>query len=61
MASKEDANMTYAENPGIDCPICKREVHHSIEDHLMEVHTLEDLASFVANYAFEREEMGRPL
>lgn len=61
MASKEDTSKTYAESPGIECPICNKEVHHSIEDHLLEAHTLEDLASFVANYALEREEMGHRL
>ena len=55
MVAKEDANEVRAESPGIDCPICHKEVHHSIKDHLLEAHTREDLASFVTKYVLERE------
>lgn len=54
-ANHENENIV-AESPGLECPMCHREIQHDIETHLRDTHSEEELISFVARYALEMEE-----
>ncbi len=49
---------TIAVDPGIECPLCHEEKHTSLEEHLLERHTPEELADLVTKFVLEREETG---
>lgn len=53
-----NGNSKTATNPGIECPLCKIEIDQTLETHLLERHTHEELATLVATYVHEREETG---
>lgn len=59
MTEPNDTDAIVAECPGVECPLCHREVHHALEDHLEDRHTTSELVAFVANFTLERETTGR--
>ena len=56
MSANHENEKIVAESPGLECPICHREIQHDIEAHLTDTHPEEELISFVARYALEMEE-----
>lgn len=56
MTAYHETEGIVAESPGLDCPLCTREIHHDFTAHLEEAHSVEELVSFVETYAPEMEE-----
>lgn len=56
MTPDHETEEIVAESPGLDCPLCHREIHHDITAHLEEAHSVDELVSFVETYALEMEE-----